>query len=273
MDGTASDAGPNQGGEPGRRSPGASPPGASPPGASPSPGDPAGEEASDLSPGARLVAVFTAPSRAFAAVDRRPGTWWQPLLIAMALSGLFLHAIYEPVVVPAQLEELAKHGLEGAELEQASSIITRGYGRILAYAAAVVGTPFAILVVALFAHLGAAYLLNGAAGFGRTWAVLCHAQLVSELGGALRIPLMLSQGSMEVYFGPAALLPAAEGEPGFVRHLLGELDLFTFWQLGVAAIGLAHVHRIRRGPAAGLLAALWAVWALGSAALRSAFAG
>ena len=225
--------------------------------------------------GARLLGVFTAPDRVFAAVDRRPGTWWQPLLLAAVAGLAVVQLIYDPGIVPAQREVLEQKGLEGEQLEQALRMIGSGWARGIGYGGAVLEPLAAALVAALLGHFGAAFLLGGAASFGRSWSVVCHVLPIGVLGSALKVPIMLAQGRPDVHFGPALLFPVAEiGERrDFLFHLAAQADVFTLWKLAVGGVGLALVHRVRRGSMLGLVFALWALWAVGASAVAKAVGG
>lgn len=224
---------------------------------------------------ARLLGVFVAPERAFAAVDRRPGTWWQPLLLMAVIGLVVVHLIYTPVIVPAQHEVLERKGLEGEQLEQAARMIESGWVRALAYGGAVLEPLAAALLAALLGHFGAAFLLGGAGSFSRSWSVVCHVLPIGALESAIKVPIMLAQGTPDVHFGPALLFPVAgNGEPrDFLFHLAVRADVFALWKLAVGGMGLALVHRVKRGSMLGLVFALWALWAVGASAVAKAVGG
>jgi hypothetical protein len=223
----------------------------------------------------RLLGVFTAPDRAFAALDRRPGTWWQPLVLVVVAGLVAVHLIYNPVIVPAQREVLERKGLEGEQLEQAASLIGSAWVQALAYGGAVLEPLVAALIAALLGHFGAAFLLGGAGNFARSWSVVCYVLPIGVLESLIKVPIMLAQGRPDVHFGPALLFPVAEvGEPrDFLFHLAAQADVFTLWKLAVGGLGLALVHRVRRGSMLGLVFAMWALWAVGAAAVAKAVGG
>jgi len=68
------------------------------------------------------------------------------------------------------------------------------------------------------------------------------------------------------------LLPMID-EKSFIGRLLGTVDLFLIWWLVVLAIGLAVLYRRRTQPVALSLLAVYAVIALGVAAVMSGFGG
>ena len=56
-----------------------------------------------------------------------------------------------------------------------------------------------------------------------------------------------------------------------LHSLLGSLDVFSFWTMGLLAIGLAAAARIRKGQAAGVVVSLWLVYVLAKAGLAAIF--
>jgi hypothetical protein len=220
----------------------------------------------------RIAFTFASPGRLFAAVDQRPGTWWQPLLLVAIVNGLLIHLIFDRVIVPAQIEAMEERGMEGAAIDQARDFLEGGAGRSLAIASTVLGTPIVALVGALAIHVLAVTFLGGRGRFSRTWGVMSHVLLVGLPENAAKVPVMLADGSPEVSFGPALFLPRGEPSP-FLFNLIAQVDAFTVWKVILLAAGLAAVHRIARGPVLIACFLLWGVWALAAASLAGAFGG
>lgn len=212
----------------------------------------------------RIALTFAAPSQIFAAIDRAPGSWWQPLLLIAILNGVLVHLTYDRVIVPSQIAAMEERGVEAEELAQAKTFILSGAARGLALGGAVLGTPIAALVSALVIHLVAGFLLGGSAGFTRTWAVVCQSLLISLPEDAAKVPIMIADQSTQVSFGPALLL--SPGEPSrFLFNLISQIDAFTIWKVVLVGLGLATVHRISRGSAITACLVIWGLWAVGAA--------
>lgn len=235
--------------------------------------DPGAEGGEGDEPGfiGRAIRVYTDPESAFAAVDRRPGTWWQPLVVLAILGGLSVYLIYDSVIQPEQLAVLERR-FEGEELTRAREAIAGGVARNLAYVSGVIAPAVSAVVSALIAHLIAAYLMSGKANFVRSLAVTSHALLVGVVESVVKVAMMLALSTSQVHFGPALFLDRPES-PTFLYSLLAQIDLFTLWKIWLLAVGLAIVHRIGRSGLLWALAGIWALWAVGSSAVGAALGG
>jgi hypothetical protein len=222
---------------------------------------------------ARARDVLFAPERGFQAVARHPSTFWQPLLLLALVNGLAITAFYDRLVVPEQLRAIEARGLGEAEAAEAEKIFNAPGTRIATIGVAVLGVPVVALVVAVVAHLAGGYLLGGSGTFIGSFAAVSYALLVGIVEWVAKLPVMLAQGQLEVFFGPALLL-AAPDPTRFWDAFLLKLDVFSGWKAVLIGIGVAITHRIaRRGPMVGFLLGLWILWAVVSALLGSAFAG
>ena len=221
----------------------------------------------------RALDLVIAPRECFAAVERGPRTWWQPLLVLVLASVALVAFGYEQVILPAQLEALSTQGdLAGAELARAEEVIRSPMVRALGIGGAAIGMPIAALLMAVIAHLAVAFLLGGGGTFLQSWAVVCHALLVGVFELVVKLPAMLKQGTPEVLFGPAILLERTD-PPSFLYQFLKEFDVFTFWKIGLIALGLALVHRLRMKTVLVTLLGIWLLWSLGSATVTTALRG
>ncbi len=90
-------------------------------------------------------------------------------------------------------------------------------------------------------------------------ATLSFAALPALVRELVRTPLQYSKGSLDVYFGPAALVGHTETLGAYALSLI---DLFDAWILGLLIVGLADVAQISRSRAAMLVLPLWLVLAL-----------
>ena len=238
-------------------------------------GAPSGPGAAGASGGflRRALDLFIAPGACFAAVERVPKTWWQPLLVLTLASVALVAFGYEQIILPAQLEAMRSQSeISGADLARAEEVIRSPMVRAIGIAGAALGLPIVALLMALIAHLAVGFLLGGGGTFLASWAVVCYALLVGVLELLLKLPAMLKQGTPEIFFGPALLLERTE-PPSFLFQVLKEFDVFTLWKIALIAVGLAAVHRVRPKTVLVTLLGIWLLWALGSATVSTALRG
>jgi hypothetical protein len=96
--------------------------------------------------------------------------------------------------------------------------------------------------------------------------------VISALGQLFTAPLNLLRGAAGSATNLAVLLPMID-ETSFLGRLFGAIDLFIIWYVIVLAIGLAVLYKRRTQPIAISLLAVYAVIALGIAAVMSSFGG
>jgi hypothetical protein len=112
-------------------------------------------------------------------------------------------------------------------------------------------------------------MLGGNATFKQVLAVLAHTGVISVLGQLIVIPLNYATGSMTSSTNLGVLLPMLD-DRSFLALLLGSVDLFRVWLVIVLSIGLAVIYKRRTGPIATAFFILYALIAVGYAALSAA---
>jgi hypothetical protein len=136
--------------------------------------------------------------------------------------------------------------------------------------------PVAVLVIGPLAGAGVAGVLFGIYGvllgaggsFRQSLAVVAHAGAVSVVQQLFTLPLNFAQGTMSSRTNLSVFFPdLAEGS--FVAALLGTIDLFILWWMLAVAIGMGLLFRRRTSQVFGLMAAIYAVIALGIATFVS----
>ena len=95
--------------------------------------------------------------------------------------------------------------------------------------------------------------------------------MISILENIVKIPLMLSKWSLEVYTGLGVL---GIGEKGSViNSLLAGIDIFAIWRIIIIAIGMGIIYNKKTQPyAVGMLIA-WFVLKIIGAGLNSFLGG
>jgi hypothetical protein len=136
----------------------------------------------------------------------------------------------------------------------------------------IVMSPIITAVIAgiLFAIFNAA--MGGTATFKQVYSVVVHAGVIQALGQLFTGPLNYFRQSMTSATNLSVLLPMLP-DGSFAARLAGMIDLFLIWWVVALAIGLAVLFRRRTQPIAISLFAVYAVIALGAAAIMSRLGG
>jgi hypothetical protein len=198
---------------------------------------------------ARVVGVFIEPDDTFKDIARKPD-FIAPLVLLIVASV----AVVEVMLAKIGMVRIAMHTLtQGGQAanmdpEQLNQAIQKGaaIGSIVVRAAAIVGVPFIVLIIAGFGLL----ILNGffgeRAGFKPVFSATCYAYFPHILGAMMALAVMIF-GDPDA-FNPQTPSPSNLGfflNPLTTSHaafaLASSLDLFTVWFLILLAIGLSRV--------------------------------
>jgi hypothetical protein len=226
-----------------------------------------------------LTNLFVAPSEAFAAILKRPSVW-APLLLAMGMNAAFTAVWLQKVDPEAFMKARLDESKQTREMpaEQRAQIVEQQAKAVPIFAwvgPAFVGIILAIVAGALvfvfrFFYAGEVTFKQG---FAMTGWVFVAVSLVS-----LPLILLVLHLKDDWTLDPQAVLQAnpslfveRESVPPFVYSLLGSLDLFSFWMMALLAVGFGLASRRTFGSAIWGVAAPWAIYVLGKAALSGLF--
>jgi len=214
--------------------------------------------------------IFGTPARALTiAVQERRFTW--PILLATGVALAFT-ALAVPRVDFAKAAEdaLDSTPAEAAKLtphEREEKIATGAkVSAIYAFAASGAGPALSSLAAALFLWLGFK-VAAGKPDLGATLAVAAHAALPLALKQLLTLPALLRSSGLAVAdlerLLPSSLASlAAPGTSLPKLALLGSIDLFALWSVGLAALGMARVAHVSWLRSSMVVGALWATFVL-----------
>lgn len=220
----------------------------------------------------RIVGIVISPRETFERIVAHP-QWLGMLLVVIVVSAgasfWFLStAVGQQAMLDQQVKSTEAFGiqLDDAALQQMEA--QAPMMRYLTLASTIVVTPVMLLIVAgiLFGVFSA--ILGGGASFKHVFATVVHANVISLLGQVFTYPLSYLRQSMSGATNLGALLPMLP-EGSFVARLAGMIDLFIVWWVLVLAIGLAVAYRRKTQPIAIALLAVYAVIAVGIAAVQA----
>jgi hypothetical protein len=212
------------------------------------PQSPAPEFTPALSLGARTIAVFARPARAWAGLERR-GQWWFPLLLSVLVSVGGTLLTYQRAIVPTQREQFERQ-VEAGKIppeamarveEQLASPIARG----ATLGSIVVAVPLMTCLFALLPWICAGFMLGRPFRYREAFAVTAWSGLVAIPGQLLTYLLAwLNETMSGLHTGFGVLLPV-EDPPS--KLLVG---LGTFLDQGIGPLALWYVVVVALGAAA-----------------------
>lgn len=228
-----------------------------------------------------LINTLTSPRITFQEITARK-RWQDGLtpLIILALVGILSYGLLQELFTDVQMERATSRILESERIpeEQKAQALERYEKRILipsstlralTWISSALSTPIRVLFMALVVMLIGNFIFGGQARYSSIFPLCAHAYLVTVLEQAVKIPLMLSNWSVDVYTGLGLL---GLGERGsFLHHFLAQVDLFAFWRIFLLSIAMAVQYQKRTRPFLLALLVFWALQMILTAAVNAAF--
>jgi Yip1 domain len=225
---------------------------------------------------ARFIGIITAPRATFESVVASP-KWLGMLALTTLISagGAALPLTTEggrDALLDQQVRAMEGFGMQVNDQMYDQLRKRNAIAPYTTAASIIVMSPIITAVIAgiLFAIFNAA--MGGTATFKQVYAVVVHAGVIQALGQLFTGPLNYFRQSMTGATSLAVLLPMLP-DGSFAARLAGMIDLFLIWWVLALAIGLGVLFRRRTQPIAISLFALYAVIALGAAAIMSRLGG
>ena len=226
----------------------------------------------------RFIGIITSPKATFQTVVAHP-RWFGMLVLTTVLmtvstAGPQFTESGRQAALDQQVRSMESFGMKVTD-EMYEQMERNSHSHIGAYSTVVamlVFLPIVALIttVILWAIFNVA--MGGDATYKQALAVVVHAGVISALAQLFTAPLNYARGSLGSATNLGVLLPMLD-EKSFVGRLMGMVDLFIVWWVIVLAMGLAVLYRRRTQPIAIGLFAVYAVIALGIAAIMSRFGG
>ncbi|HWS55982.1 MAG TPA: YIP1 family protein [Pyrinomonadaceae bacterium] len=216
-----------------------------------------------------LTAIFFEPAAAFEALRARPRFLVAGLTLvalALAVTVLVLQKVnYEEVVRRAMETNPRTEQMTPEQKEQAVAMQTGSVGKAIAYGAPVFGTAIIIAAGSALYLLGAS-LMGGRLSYKQALSVWTYSSFPpAVLGSLLAVVLLFLKSADDLDFSrPGAGLVVTnigallgEGTSPALRAALSWVDLFTFYGMFLAALGLRKVGKLSSGSAWAIVIALW----------------
>ena len=224
----------------------------------------------------RMIRVFYAPSETFAAVGQRQ-TWadWVVPLLLVVIVGLAAAYAIRPIVIEFTTEQMEQQMVNNPDMsdEERERIASmKGTIETVQSVMVFVAPPFALALGLLIKGALLLGLTNAALGgeirFIQTLAIAAYSGLIEIIRAAATVPLILSNKTLQIHTGLGLLLPEEMLQTFLGRYLAG-IEIFTFWQVCLASIGIAIIADIPARKAFIGVLVLWLVWLV----IQAAFGG
>ncbi|MCB9508807.1 MAG: YIP1 family protein [Deferribacteres bacterium] len=231
------------------------------------------ESASEMTGLQRLVAIFSAPTKAFASINRKP-TFAFPIIFAIcAVTALQLLTL--DVQLSDRLLELKASGASEQRIAEGEATLA-GPVKYLG----IVLTP--IIAPIIFAVLAWIYMVACNKYFGKKvafniiFSMVLWASMVALVDLVPATWYALTKGTLHGYATDLSILlptPALGEGKSILYRFLAKFSIFTIWQLVLLIIGFAIAYGSTTAKASRPVLALWALWIAISVPLGKLFEG
>jgi len=225
-----------------------------------------------------IINTYIAPSKVFEAVkDFNLKKAIVPLVILAVLGVISFWAIQDlatEVGYDSALERIENSSR--IPDDQKEEIIAKMDERmdgpqITGWVASALGGPVTVFFMALIALLVGNTIMGGSAKYGQLLNVTAWAYMINILESIIKIPLMLSKWSLEVFTGLGVF---GIGEKGsFINSTFNAIDIFAIWRIVLMAIGMGIIYNKKTRPYAIAMLVAWFVLKLIGAGFSSFFGG
>jgi hypothetical protein len=230
-----------------------------------------------------LANIFFEPAATFTALRERPRFLVAALIMAALLVGvtaLILQRVnFEDAVRRAIENNPQTEQMDAEQKEQMVRMQTGPIGKTMAYAGPIVGT-FVVIAAGAALYLLGVMLMGGKMSYRQALSVWTYSSFPpTVLGSILTVVLIFLKSAEDIDFSkPGAglvvtslgALVGSEGSP-VLRAALSRFDLFTFYGMFLAAVGLRRVAKISSGSAWGVVIGLWLFWMIVTVAWAAIF--
>jgi hypothetical protein len=215
--------------------------------------------------------VYAAPAAEFRAIAQDPRPW-TPLLAFTAVTLLFtvvwMTRVDPAEFIRARMEESPRASRMNSEQKARIVEVQARYFKPIALGSSLIFTPLIAIAVGALFLLVFRFFLADEMSFRQSMAVVAWAFLpVALVTTSLTLLTLALKGDWTIDPSHAlqanlALALDRETTPRALYTLASSLDLFTFWQLWLLALGFAAATRRRYSSAAWAVVALWVVWVI-----------
>ncbi|MDA3870906.1 MAG: YIP1 family protein [Candidatus Marinimicrobia bacterium] len=208
----------------------------------------------------RFVNVFLKPSAAFQSIKAKM-TWKQTIIpiIILILVSMIGYKLMLPVTVVEAEKRITK--VERLTNEQKTEQIQKTEKRMngpIPYIGIVVSQPIIIIVI------GAIFLFFGnIIGGGKTEilkmiGVALYVQMLDIVASIIKIPLMLSQRTVDVQTSLALLFPEVD-KSNVLYNIAAQFDIFTIWKIILWIIAFEIIYKYSAKKSSYLVIPIWVI--------------
>jgi len=222
---------------------------------------------------ARIWNVFVSPVSTYKAVRVNP-KWVLPFIISLLISAGAMYLL-TPVIIEEghdkMVEQMEKRGVPDDQRDRAMEQGAKIQKYTITPMAVVGGAVVTFIIAAVWLFVSNV-IVGGAARYAQILGVVVYTGFIGLLGFLIKMPIMLSQQTMNVHFSLAALMSDAAKDT-FLYKLLANVELFNLWTIVATSIGLAIVAGVKSSKVWPWVLIISVLYWVAAAAIGGAFGG
>lgn len=224
-------------------------------------------EVKDMNLLSRIIGVFISPVATFNAIAAKP-KWLAPgiILILISLGTTYL---LSPIISAEQkekaVEQMEKRGMGQEQIDDAMEK-SEQIMKISLYPTVVITAIIMFVITAAIWLFFGNVMLGGKAKFEQLLGVVVYRAFIPTVGMLIKVPLMISQKTMNVHFSLATFMPDS-AQDTFLYKLLAQFELFNIWAIIALCIGVAVCAKLPIKKVWPLVAIIYVIWFLVTAGL------
>ncbi|MEW6060577.1 MAG: YIP1 family protein [Bacteroidota bacterium] len=233
------------------------------------------EPTQELSVADRFVGILTSPGEVYqtiASTEPKASNWSIPFIVAIIMSLVFTFVVFtQPAIqdemVETQRKQMEKQVAEGKmtqeQVDKAMEFSKPGSPMFLVFGAigVIIAMAFALFVYTLVYWLIGKIAFQSAVTYGKVLEVYGLSWYITPVTTLVTMVIVIAMGSL--YAQPAASLFVSNFDPtDKVHKMLAAVNIFEFWMMYVAAVGLSKIWNVSFGKAIGVVGGVFVVWTL-----------
>jgi hypothetical protein len=214
----------------------------------------------------KIISVFWEPTKTFKAISEKVSIFdiIIPLLLVIIVSWITT-PIIKPVVkktIRTKIEQM-----EQLPDEKKAEIIEKQVKQQDSFWSYII-IPFAVAIGSVlvgFVFLFVSnFILGGDNKFLPVWAVVTYSSLVDLIASAVKIPLIVQKGTLDVYTSIAIFM---QDTGSFLFNFAKHLDIFSLWKVVLISIGLSVLSKKKLSNVLLIVIIIWLAYCAAVAGL------
>lgn len=214
----------------------------------------------------KIFSIFWEPSSTFKALKNT--TKWYDVVLPLVLISI-VALISLPYITPIAIEEQKERIIENEKIpeEQKDMILEKmeeQQGKSIVYITTPITVAIQYAIIALVMMFAGNFILGGQAKYLPLFATSAYSGLIDIISTAVKVPLMVSQQTIQVYTSMAIFF---EESQAFLFRFMSTLDFFAFWKVVLLSIGLGVIYEKRTKTTFTTVLILWLIYCVVIAAI------